>query len=94
MNSHDAKSLFLSSKNHRRVFFQIVQEKTNENNKYALILEINCARNHQFANLFEKVVNKFLMSCAKILLQKSIHQFINLKREARRKTVVDPRILR
>ena len=58
------------------MFFQIVHEKTIENNKYAVILEINCVSNHQFANLFEKVVNKFFnVTCKKVgseVLQKNV----------------------
>ena len=30
-------------------FFYIVYEKTIDDNKYAVILDINCARNHRFA---------------------------------------------
>ena len=59
MENIEAKSTFMSSKMHRRVFNFVVQEKIKDDDRYIDILKTTCLQNHLFVDLFTKVVNKF-----------------------------------
>ena len=70
MENSEAKSLFLSSKVHQSVSFNIINGQTIEKTKYVDILDTTCLKNHQFDSLSSNILSKFFNVICKTLFQK------------------------